>query len=144
MLKKKILICVSFWFRPSCLPKMKELNQNILGKTLFTAKKGHLRLTKEHLANPERLVEVGSPYSEYVFHTFYLKWEKIFFDKASDPRMRYLSKIGPAMCCLSYFPITSSTNSPHKTELSAKVTRKENDLSDSQIDIHKNDKQLWA
>ena len=42
----KILSCISFWFKPPCLSKMKELNQIILGK-------GHLFLTKGHLDNPE-------------------------------------------------------------------------------------------
>ena len=59
MLKR--LICISFWFRPPCLSKIKELNQNILGKGLFAAMKGHLRLTKGHLESPEGPVEVESP-----------------------------------------------------------------------------------
>ena len=58
MLKR--LICISFWFRP-LLSKMKELNQNILGKGLFTAIKKHLCLTKGYLDNPEGPVEVESP-----------------------------------------------------------------------------------
>ena len=49
---------------------MKELNQNILGKGLFTAIKWHHCLTKEHLGNPEGPVEVESPYSEYVLTHF--------------------------------------------------------------------------
>ena len=40
---------------------MKELNQNILGKGLFAAVKGHLCLTKGHLDNPEGPMEVESP-----------------------------------------------------------------------------------
>ena len=43
---------------------MKELNQNILGKGLFTSIKKHLCLTKEYLDNPEGAVEVESPKSE--------------------------------------------------------------------------------
>ena len=57
----KRLICISFWFRHPCLSKMKELNQNILGKGLFTAIKWHHCLTKEHLDSPEGPVEVESP-----------------------------------------------------------------------------------
>ena len=40
---------------------MKELNQNILGKRLFTVIKRHFCLTKGHLDNPEGPVEVESP-----------------------------------------------------------------------------------
>ena len=59
----KRLICISFWFIPPCLSKIKELNQNIIGKGLFAAIKEHLCFTKKkrHLDNPERLVGVESP-----------------------------------------------------------------------------------
>ena len=40
---------------------MKELNQNIFGKGLFAAIKGHLCLRKGHLGNPEGLVELEHP-----------------------------------------------------------------------------------
>ena len=40
---------------------MKELKQDIFGKGLFAARKGHPGLTKGHLDNPEGLMEVGSP-----------------------------------------------------------------------------------
>ena len=40
---------------------MKELNQNIFGKGLFAAIKGHLCLRKGHLDNPEGLVELEHP-----------------------------------------------------------------------------------
>ena len=59
MLKR--LICISFWFWPSCLCKMKELDQNILGKGLFAAINRHLCLTKGHLDNPKGSVEIESP-----------------------------------------------------------------------------------
>ena len=51
---------ISFWFRTPCLSKMKELNQNILGKELFASVKRHLCLTKGHLDNPEGLVDIES------------------------------------------------------------------------------------
>ena len=54
-------ICISFWSRALGLSKMKELKQDIFGKGLFAARKGHLGLTKGHLDNPEGLMEVGSP-----------------------------------------------------------------------------------
>ena len=43
----KRLICISFWFIPPCLSKIKELNQNIIGKGLFAAIKEHLCLKKK-------------------------------------------------------------------------------------------------
>ena len=43
---------------------MKELNQVVLRKGLLTLIEQPLRLTKEHLDNPERQVEVESPLSE--------------------------------------------------------------------------------
>ena len=45
MLKR--LAFISFWFGPSCLTKIEEMNQNILGKGLFQGSlKGHILLTK--------------------------------------------------------------------------------------------------
>ena len=75
----KTLICISFWFRPPGLSKMKELNQNSIGKGLFAALKGHLCLKKEHLDNPEGPVEVESPKSEYVSDTSYSNWQRSCF-----------------------------------------------------------------
>ena len=46
------LICISD-FRPPFLSKMKELNQSILGKGLFAARKRKLCSTKGHLDNPK-------------------------------------------------------------------------------------------
>ena len=43
------------------LSKMKELDQIVLQKGLFTSIKGHLCLTKGHLDNPKGQVEVESP-----------------------------------------------------------------------------------
>ena len=40
---------------------MKELDQIVLQKVLFTSIKGHLCLTKGHLDNPERQVVVEFP-----------------------------------------------------------------------------------
>ena len=39
---------------------MKELNQTVLQKQLFSSKKGHLSLAKALLDNPERGAEVES------------------------------------------------------------------------------------
>ena len=67
MLKR--LICISFWFRPPCLSKMKKLNQNTLKRGHFAATKGHLCLTKGHLDSPEG-PEVESSWSEFVSDIF--------------------------------------------------------------------------
>ena len=48
---------------------MKEFIQIVLGKGLFLSIKGHLCLTKEHLANLEGQVEMQSTSSEFIFDT---------------------------------------------------------------------------
>ena len=65
---------------------MKELNQNIFGKGLFAAikghlclRKGHLCLRKGHLDNPEGLVELEHP-SRNMFLTRFIQIG-IFFSK---------------------------------------------------------------
>ena len=55
----KRLICISFWFIPPCLSKIKELNQNIIGKGLFAAIKEHLCLTKKKALRQSRKVGGG-------------------------------------------------------------------------------------
>ena len=41
------------WFKPSCFSKMKEVDQIVLWKVLFTSIKGHLCLRKGHSDNAE-------------------------------------------------------------------------------------------
>ena len=69
---------------------MKELNQNVFGKGLSAAIKGHLCLRKGHLDNPEGLVELEHP-SRNMFLTCFIQvgiifFKKGFFNEASDPR----------------------------------------------------------
>ena len=50
---------------------MKEFSQIVLGKGFFFFSiKGHLCLTKRHLANPKEQVIIESLSSEIVLHTF--------------------------------------------------------------------------
>ena len=49
--------------------KTKEFSQIVLGKELFVSIKGHLRLTKGHLANPEGQVEIKAPSLDFIFDT---------------------------------------------------------------------------
>ena len=49
--------------------KMKYINQILLGKWLFSSIKGHFCLTKVHLANLERQLEIKSTSSEVIFDT---------------------------------------------------------------------------
>ena len=77
---------------------MKEFNEIILGKGLFTSVKGQLCLTDQ-----EGQVEIEyPPHRKFFFLTFLIQIKKKFFFKkrtlfneASDTRMLYLSKIGP-------------------------------------------------
>ena len=50
--------------------KMKKFNQIVLGKGLFVSIKGHLCLTKRHLANPKGQVKIEFLSSEIVLDTF--------------------------------------------------------------------------
>ena len=54
---------------------MKEFSQIVLGKELFVSIKGHICLTKGHLANTERQVEIKSPSLEVIFDTIDSKKE---------------------------------------------------------------------
>ena len=95
------LSCFYFWFKPY-LPQMKEKNQIIFWKGLFTSIKRHLCLTREHMANLG-LVEVESPLIRSCFWQVWSKLRNLFFffpqkehfKKVSDPWRLYLSKIGP-------------------------------------------------
>ena len=49
--------------------KMKGFSEIGLGKGIFISIKGHLRLTKERLGNPEGQREIKSPSSELIFDT---------------------------------------------------------------------------
>ena len=90
-----------FWFKPSYLPKMKEVNQIIFWKGLLASIKRHLCLTREHMDNLEGLVEVESPLIRSCFWQVWSKLRFFFFfrksilKEASDPWMLYLSIIGP-------------------------------------------------
>ena len=78
---------------------MKEFSQIVHGKGLFVSIKGHLCLTKDHLANPEGQVEI-----EFLHWKLFLtllnqikkkiKIKRALFNQASDPRMLYPSRIG--------------------------------------------------
>ena len=77
---------------------MKEFSQIVHGKGLFVSIKGHLCLTKDHLANPEGQVEI-----EFLHWKLFLtllnqikkkiKIKRALFNQASDPRMLYPSRI---------------------------------------------------
>ena len=69
------LICISFWFRPPLLSKMKKLNQNILGKGLFPAINGHLCLTRGTLSIQKGWWRWNSHYPN-MFFTHFIQIEK--------------------------------------------------------------------
>ena len=59
---------------------MKEFNEIILGKGLFTSVKGQLCLTKEHLGDQEGQVEIEyPPHRKFFFLTFLIQIKKKFF-----------------------------------------------------------------
>ena len=100
----KILISISFWFGPPCLSEMKELNQNILGKGLFKGlEKGTFNWWKGTWTIQKDWWRLNPP-NRNMFLIHFIQIENFFFkkwtfNKASNPRMLYLSKIG------SEFPI---------------------------------------
>ena len=51
------------------LLEMKEFSQTVLGKGLFVSIKGHLCLTKWHLANPEGQLEIKPLSLKVIFDT---------------------------------------------------------------------------
>ena len=76
--------------------KMKKISQIVLGKGLFVSIKGHFCLTKGHLANVERQLEIKSTSSEVILilpiKIKKKKSKRAFFNKASDLWTLYLSK----------------------------------------------------
>ena len=81
---------------------MKELDQIFLQEGVFASIKGYLCLTKGHNWTIQKdRWRLNSTKSEVIFDKFYIYIKKEFFFKkstfneASNPRMLYLSKIGP-------------------------------------------------
>ena len=68
---------------------MKELNKIVLGKGLFASIKGELCLTKWHLDNHKRQLEIEYPLTGSCFWLFWFKLRFFFkmglFNKGSDP-----------------------------------------------------------
>ena len=92
---------------------MKELDQIILQKGLFTSIKGHLYLTKGHLDNPEGEVQVESSLIGKLFliNFIYIKDNNYFFktstfNEASDPgRLIFLKQA--LMGITSHCPVSN-------------------------------------
>ena len=87
---------------------MKELDQVILQKGLFTSIKGYLSLIKRHLDNQERQLGVEPPslIDGYFWQISFVLGKMFFkkgtFNEGSNPWMLYLSKICPV--CWMYLP----------------------------------------